>query len=116
MWVSFFVTVEGIERILFVLPRERRVEQDDDGNIHETDVVPKTEDVHDDFDMIRKQMKIKSRWAKFVKRNYAFGEKGCTERRKPMVKGGLWLSWLACVCSVLIFLMSLIEPVIPMSA
>ena len=54
MWVSFSVTVEGIERILFVLPRERRVEQDDDGNIHETEVVPKPEDVHGDFDMIRK--------------------------------------------------------------
>ena len=74
LWVSCSVTVEGIERNLFVLPRERRVEQDDDGNIHETDVVPKPEDVHDDFDMIRKQMKIKSCRAKFVKRNYAFGE------------------------------------------
>ena len=62
----------GIERNLFVLPRERRVEQDDDGNIHETDMVPKPEDVHDDFDIIRK---IKSCRAKFVKRNYAFGEK-----------------------------------------
>jgi DNA polymerase alpha subunit A len=75
LWVSCSVTVEGIERNLFVLPRERRVEQDDDGNICETDVVPKPEDVHDDFDMIRKQMKIKSCRAKFVKRNYAFGEK-----------------------------------------
>jgi DNA polymerase alpha subunit A len=75
LWVSCSVTVEGIERNLFVLPRERRVEQDDDGNIYETDVVPKPEDVHDDFDMIRKQMKIKSCRAKFVKRNYAFGEK-----------------------------------------
>lgn len=75
LWVSCSVTVEGIERNLFVLPRERRVEQDDDGNIFETDVVPKPEDVHDDFDMIRKQMKIKSCRAKFVKRNYAFGEK-----------------------------------------
>ena len=75
LWVSCCVTVEGIERNLFVLPRERRVEQDDEGNIYETDVVPKPEDVHDDFDMIRKQMKIKSCRAKFVKRNYAFGEK-----------------------------------------
>ena len=75
LWVSCCVTVEGIERNLFVLPRERRVEQDDDGNICETDVVPKPEDVHDDFDMIRKQMKIKSCRSKFVKRNYAFGEK-----------------------------------------
>ena len=75
LWVSCSITVEGIERNLFVLPRERRVEQDDNGNIHETDVVPKPKDVHDDFDMIRKQMKIKSCRAKFVKRNYAFGEK-----------------------------------------
>ena len=75
VWVSCSVTVEGIERNLFVLPRERQVEQDEDGNIHETDVVPKPEDVHEDFDMIRKQMKIKSCRAKFVKRNYAFGEK-----------------------------------------
>lgn len=75
LWVSCSVTVEGIERNLFVLPRERRVEQDEDGNIHETDVVPRHEDIHDDFDMIRQQMKIKSWRAKFVKRNYAFGEK-----------------------------------------
>lgn len=74
-WVSCSVTIEGMERNLFVLPRERQVEQDEDGNIHETDVVPKQEDVHDDFDIIRKQMKIKSFRAKFVKRNYAFGEK-----------------------------------------
>ena len=70
LWVSSLSLC--IERNLFVPPRERRVEQDDDGNIHETDVVPKPEDVHDDFDMIRK---IKSCRAKFVKRNYAFGEK-----------------------------------------
>jgi DNA polymerase alpha subunit A len=75
LWVSCSVTVEGIERNLFVLPRERRVEQDEDGNIHETDVVPKPEDVYEDFDMIRKQMKIKSCRSKFVERNYAFGEK-----------------------------------------
>ena len=33
-----------------------------------------------------------------------------------MVKGSLWLSWLAFVLSVLTFLMSLIEPVVPMTA
>ena len=33
-----------------------------------------------------------------------------------MVKGGLWLSWLACVRPVLTFLMSLIEPVVPTTA
>jgi DNA polymerase alpha subunit A len=70
--VSCCVTVGGIERNLFVLPRERLVEQDDDGNICETDVVPTPEDVHDDFAMIMKRMKIKSCRAKLVKRNYAF--------------------------------------------
>jgi DNA polymerase alpha subunit A len=58
---------------VFVLPRERRVEQNEDGNIY--DVVPKPEDVREDFDMIRKQMKIKACRAKFVRRNYAFREK-----------------------------------------
>ena len=33
-----------------------------------------------------------------------------------MVKGRLWFSWLARVCSVFTFLMSLIEPVVPMTA
>jgi hypothetical protein len=33
-----------------------------------------------------------------------------------MVKGGLWFSWLVRVRSVLTFLMSLIEPVVPMTA
>ena len=33
-----------------------------------------------------------------------------------MVKGGLWFSWLARVRSLLTFLMSLIEPVVPMTA
>jgi DNA polymerase alpha subunit A len=74
-WISCCVTVEGIERNLFVLPREKRVEVDDDGNIHETDIVPTQDDIDDDFDLIRKQMKIKSYRGKFVKRKYAFGEK-----------------------------------------
>lgn len=73
-WISCCVKVEGIERNLFVLPREKRVEQDEDGNIHETDIIPSQEDIDDDFDLIRKAMKIKSYRAKFVKRKYAFGE------------------------------------------
>ncbi|KAF8202326.1 hypothetical protein BJ912DRAFT_944501 [Pholiota molesta] len=67
-WISCCVTVEGIERNLFVLPREKRVEVDDDGNIHETDIVPTQDDIDDDFDLIRKQMKS----SHIV---YAFGEK-----------------------------------------
>lgn len=33
-----------------------------------------------------------------------------------MVKGGLWFSWLVRVRSILVFLTSLIEPVVPMTA
>ena len=33
-----------------------------------------------------------------------------------MVKGGLWFSWLARIRSVLTFLMSFTEPVVPMTA
>ena len=73
-WVSCCVTVEGMERNLFVLPREKRVEMDEDGNMHETDIVPDQLEIDDDFDSIRKQMKIKSYRGKFVKRKYAFGE------------------------------------------
>ena len=74
-WLSCCVTVEGLQRNLFALPREKIVEQDEDGNLVDADVVPSLEDVYNDFDMIRKQLNIKSWKAKFVKRKYAFGEK-----------------------------------------
>ena len=74
-WLSCCVTVEGLKRNLFALPREKIAEQDEDGNLVDTDVVPSLEDVYNDFDMIRKQLNIKSWKAKFVKRKYAFGEK-----------------------------------------
>ncbi|KAG6865128.1 hypothetical protein C0991_004969 [Blastosporella zonata] len=74
-WVSCCVTVEGIQRNLFVLPREKQVEGDEDGNVYDTDIVPTPQDVHGDFEMIRKQVGVKSWKGKFVKRNYAFGEK-----------------------------------------
>ncbi|KAF8966275.1 DNA polymerase alpha catalytic subunit [Flammula alnicola] len=99
-WVSCCVTVEGIERNLFVLPREKRVEVDEEGNMHETDMVPTQEDIDDDFDLIRKQMKIKSYRGKFVKRKYAFGE-------KEIPRGeSLWMK----------VVYGFNEPVIPMNA
>jgi DNA polymerase alpha subunit A len=73
-WVSCSVTVEGLQRNLFVLPREKRVEQDEEGTLHETDEVPGMKDVYDDFDRVRKKAGIKGWKAKFVKRKYAFGE------------------------------------------
>ncbi|KAF9469285.1 DNA polymerase alpha catalytic subunit [Collybia nuda] len=74
-WVSCCVTVDNIERNLFVLPREKRTEPDEDGDMHDTDIVPTSQDVYNDFEMIRKQIGVKSWRGKFVKRKYAFGEK-----------------------------------------
>ncbi|TFY64658.1 hypothetical protein EVJ58_g2476 [Rhodofomes roseus] len=74
-WHSCCVTVENLQRNLFLLPRERRMEEDEEGELHETDVKPEMSDVYADFDRIRKAMGIKSWKGKPVKRNYAFGEK-----------------------------------------
>jgi DNA polymerase alpha subunit A len=73
-WISCCVTVEGLQRNLFVLPREKRVEQDEEGKSYETDEVPGLKDIYDDFDRVRKKAGIKSWKAKFVKRKYAFSE------------------------------------------
>ena len=73
-WISCCVTVEGLQRNLFVLPREKRVEQDEEDMLRETDEVPGMKDVFDDFDQVRKKAGIKGWKAKFVKRKYAFGE------------------------------------------
>ncbi|CCM02599.1 uncharacterized protein FIBRA_04702 [Fibroporia radiculosa] len=75
-WISCCVTIENLQRNLFVLPRERKMEEDDEtGKLYETDVVPDMSDVFSDFDRIRKHAGIKSWKGKFVKRRYAFGEK-----------------------------------------
>jgi DNA polymerase alpha subunit A len=75
LWISCCVTVENLQRNLFALPRERRVEMDEDGDEVETDVIPDEEDVYNDFDLIRQEMKIKTFKGKFVERSYAFGDK-----------------------------------------
>ncbi|KAH9933419.1 ribonuclease H-like domain-containing protein [Fomitopsis serialis] len=74
-WYSCCVTVENLQRNLFLLPRERRMEEDEEtGKLYETDVKPEMSDVYADFDRIRKAMNIKAWKGKAVKRNYAFGE------------------------------------------
>ncbi|KAK2465466.1 hypothetical protein APHAL10511_002358 [Amanita phalloides] len=73
-WLSCCVTIEGLQRNLFVLPRETRMELVGDKYV-DTGVVITPQDVYEDFDMIRKQLNIKSWKGKFVKRKYAFGEK-----------------------------------------
>lgn len=74
-WQSICVTVENLQRNLFVLPRERRMEEDEEtGELVETDVLPTLPDVYGDFDRVRKRLGVKSFKGKFVRRRYAFGE------------------------------------------
>ncbi|KAG8857126.1 DNA-directed DNA polymerase alpha catalytic subunit pol1 [Serendipita sp. 411] len=70
-FVSACVVVEGMERNLFVLPRERRME---DG--YETDIQPEKSDIRNDFEAARRNYGIKSCGMRWVKRKYAFGEPG----------------------------------------
>ncbi|KAG6904462.1 hypothetical protein DXG01_009712 [Tephrocybe rancida] len=60
VWVSCCITVEGIQRNLFILPCERCMEGDEDGNMNDTDIVLTPQDVHGDFEMIWKQLGVKS--------------------------------------------------------
>jgi DNA polymerase alpha subunit A len=48
----------------------------DDGDFYDTDIVPSLQDAYADFEFIRKELGIESWRAKFMKRKYAFGEKG----------------------------------------
>ncbi|KAH6889074.1 DNA polymerase alpha catalytic subunit [Coprinopsis sp. MPI-PUGE-AT-0042] len=86
-WISSCLTVDGLERNLFVLPREKTIEFDEETNdVTETDDVPTEEDVRNDFDALRRNLKIKSFKAKFVDRSYAFGEKDVPRGKKRWMK------------------------------
>lgn len=86
VWLSCCVTVENLQRNLFCLPREKRVEQDEDGDFYDTDIVPTLQDVYADFELIRKELRIKTWRAKFVKRKYAFGEKDVPRNETQWLK------------------------------
>ncbi|KAJ7717680.1 DNA polymerase family B-domain-containing protein [Mycena metata] len=64
-WVSCCITVENMQRNIFVLPRTK---PDEFGE------VPELQEVYSDFDMLRSKTGVKSWKGRFVKRNYAFGE------------------------------------------
>ncbi|KAJ6485791.1 hypothetical protein C8R45DRAFT_829069 [Mycena sanguinolenta] len=64
-WVSCCITVENMQRNVYVLPRTK---PDEFGE------VPDPMDVYKDLEMMRKKTGISSWKSKFVKRNYAFGE------------------------------------------
>ncbi|KAK0489470.1 hypothetical protein IW261DRAFT_1445337 [Armillaria novae-zelandiae] len=77
LWMSCCVTVEGVERNLFLT---------DENNMYETDEVPSLPDVYRDFDVIRKKVSIKSFKGKFVKRKYAFGETDVPREERQWMK------------------------------
>lgn len=85
-WISCCVTVENLQRNLFCLPRDKRVEQDEDGDFYDTDIVPSPQDVYADFELIRKELGIKSWRGKFVKRKYAFGERDVPRSERQWLK------------------------------
>jgi DNA polymerase alpha subunit A len=78
-WASVCLSIQGIQRNLFVLPRPLRVVQDEteDGQVEmvETDVVPEKGDVYNDFERIRREIGIKGWKARWVTRKYAFDYK-----------------------------------------
>ncbi|KAF8141953.1 hypothetical protein EV363DRAFT_1468612 [Boletus edulis] len=78
-WTSACLSIQGIQRNLFVLPRPLRVvqEESEDGQVEivETDVVPEKGDVYSDFERIRREIGIKSWKARWVTRKYAFDYK-----------------------------------------
>ena len=80
-YVSASVSIQGIQRNLFVLPRPRRM----DGE-YETDITPSQMDVFKDVDAVRKQWNIKKWKAKWVKRSYAFGEPGIPTEETEWLK------------------------------
>ncbi|KAJ3546934.1 hypothetical protein NM688_g5461 [Phlebia brevispora] len=86
-WLSCCVTIENLQRNLFVLPREYRVEEDEEtGEMVDTDVVPSIADVYTDFDKVRKKVGIKSWKAKPVKRQYAFSERDVPREETQWLK------------------------------
>ncbi|KAI8892872.1 hypothetical protein BC833DRAFT_610404 [Globomyces pollinis-pini] len=67
-YISCCVTVQGMERNLFVLPRQRKV----DANDIETDIPVTIGDVYQEIEKIRRQYNIKQIKTKQVNRQYAF--------------------------------------------
>ena len=97
VWTSCCVTVENLQRNLYVLPRERRIEIDEDGDEYETDFVPQITDVYQEFDTLRKRAGVKTWKAKFVKRKYAFGESDVPRGEAQWMKvvygfDGMWFT------------------------
>ncbi|KAG8854423.1 DNA-directed DNA polymerase alpha catalytic subunit pol1 [Tulasnella sp. 330] len=69
-WISCCLTVNNLERNLFVKPRRFKL----DGQQRETDEAPQQDEVYADFDNWRRQCKVKSWMCKWVKRSYVFDD------------------------------------------
>ncbi|KAF7370942.1 DNA polymerase [Mycena sanguinolenta] len=76
-WVSCCITVENMQRNVFILPRTK---PDEFGE------VPDPMEVYKDLEMLRKKTGISSWKSKFVKRNYAFGESDVPRQETQWLK------------------------------
>ncbi|KAK1224663.1 DNA-directed DNA polymerase alpha catalytic subunit pol1 [Marasmius sp. AFHP31] len=85
-FVSACVTVENLERNLFVLPRDQRIEEGEDGKFYDTDEVPSHANIYGDFDAIRRKAGIGKFKGKFVERSYAFGEADVPREKTSWLK------------------------------
>ncbi|KAF8316797.1 DNA polymerase alpha catalytic subunit [Clavulina sp. PMI_390] len=80
-FVSCCLTISGMERNLFVVPREKKKE---DGFY--TDEAPSRYDVEADIKAMRRDLKIQSMSWNWVRRKYAFGEKEVPEGESDYLK------------------------------
>ncbi|KAJ9474897.1 DNA polymerase alpha catalytic subunit A [Pseudozyma hubeiensis] len=70
-YVSCCLTVNGIERCVFLLPRSKQLE-----NGHETDRVVGEDEIYDEFEELSAKHGIKRFLSKWVTRKYAFEQAG----------------------------------------
>ncbi|EIW68554.1 hypothetical protein TREMEDRAFT_31892 [Tremella mesenterica DSM 1558] len=80
-YVSACVSVNGIQRNLFVKPRPKRF-----SGGHETDLEVTKTDVYQDFDKARQKAGVEEWAAKFVQRKYAFEEKDVPKGESEWLK------------------------------
>ncbi|WRT65216.1 uncharacterized protein IL334_002159 [Kwoniella shivajii] len=80
-YVSACVSINGIERNLFVKPRAKRIVQG-----HETDEEVSRTDVFSEFDNIRRKAGIEEWAASYVQRKYAFEDKSVEKGESEWMK------------------------------
>ncbi|KAH8832882.1 hypothetical protein DL96DRAFT_1583755 [Flagelloscypha sp. PMI_526] len=85
LWISCCVTVENMQRNLFLLPWDQ-IQQVVDEELVSTDEVPTYDTIYEDFDQLRSSLNISSFMAKEVQRKYAFGEEEVPREATTWIK------------------------------